>query len=246
MKIAKNKNEAAPLLRQVVKTATDQVAHAEKAYQKALKQSKDSLSEDTKLKLAALTQAKDALKAKEASQKSAQANLDKATEKLTLLKAKTMAAQTKVAKAEASLAEAKKALQDAKDYLSRLKNAPALLIEAKQALKVAKADLVAKEEIYKVEAAKLEGLLAAFAILEKEKSSSPILENGKNKAELTNLTAKTKIAPSTVKKDSKPASSYQAPTKVLPNTGSNQSSLSLAGLGLLSLLGLAVIKRSKD
>ena len=246
LKIAKNKNEAAPLLRQVVKTATDQVAHAEKAYQKALKQSKDSLSEDTKLKLVALTQAKDALKAKEASQNSAQANLDKATEKLTLLKAKTMAAQTKVAKAEASLAEAKKALQDAKDYLSRLKNAPALLTEAEQALRVAKADLVAKEEIYKVEAAKLEGLLAAFAILEKEQPSSPILENGKNKAELTNLTAKTKIAPSTVKKDSKPASSYQAPTKVLPNTGSNQSSLSLAGLGLLSLLGLAVIKRSKD
>ena len=89
-------------------------------------------------------------------------------------------------------------------------------------------------------------MLAAFAILRKEKSSSPILENGKNKSELTNLTAKTKIAPSIVKKDSKPASSYQAPTKVLPNTGSNQSSLSLAGLGLLSLLGLAVIKRSKD
>lgn len=91
LKIAKNKNEAAPLLRQVVQTAKDQVAHAEKAYQKALKQSKDSLSEDTKLKLVALTQAKDALKAKEASQNSAQANLDKATEKLTLLKAKTMA-----------------------------------------------------------------------------------------------------------------------------------------------------------
>ena len=246
LKIAKNKNEAAPLLRQVVKTAKDKVAHAEKAYQKALKQSKDSLSEDTKLKLAALTQAKDVFKDKEASQKSAQANLDKATEKLTLLRAKTTEAQTKVAKAETSLAEAKKTVQDAKDYLSRLKNAPALLKEAEQALRVAKADLFSKEEIYKVEAAKLEGLLAAFAILEKEQPSSPSLENGKNKAELTNLTAKTKIAPSTVKKDSKPVSNYQAPTKVLPNTGSNQSSLSLAGLGLLSLLGLAVIKRSKD
>ena len=140
----------------------------------------------------------------------------------------------------------KKSVQKAKNYLSRLKNAPSLLKEAEQALRVAKADLVAKEEIYKVEAAKLEGLLAAFAILEKEQPSSPSLENGKNKAELTNMTAKTKIAPSTVKKDSKPASNYQAPTKVLPNTGSNQSSLSLAGLGLLSLLGLAVIKRSKD
>ena len=66
----------------------------------------------------------------------------------------------------------KKSVQKAKNYLSRLKNAPALLTEAEQTLKVATADLVAKVEIYKIEAAKVEGLLAAFAILEKEQPSS--------------------------------------------------------------------------
>ena len=232
---AQNKQEKAPLLREVVKTAKDKLAKAERTYQAELENSKNSASEETKAKLAVLAKAQASLKEKEAAQATAQKTAEEANAKLAELKAATATAQEKATAAAIALEEAQRAVQAAKDYVTRLQNAPALLKEAEAALNDAKANLASKEETYRVENAKLEALKAALAALE---TGDPTNLVSKNERKVL------KVTTTGVKKGKKPVQTYQAPA-ALPKTGSAESSLALAGLGLLSMLGLAFAKRRK-
>ena len=232
---AQNKQETAPLLREVVKTAKDKLAKAERTYQAELENSKNSASEETKAKLAVLAKAQASLKEKEAAQASAQKTAEEANAKLAELKAATANAQEKATAAATALEEAQRAVQAAKDYVSRLQNAPALLKEAEAALNDAKANLASKEETYRVENAKLEALKAALAALETDDPTNLVSKNERKVL---------KVTTTGVKKGKKPVQTYQAPA-ALPKTGSAESSLALAGLGLLSMLGLAFAKRRK-
>ena len=232
---AQNKQETAPLLREVVKTAKDKLAKAERTYQAELENSKNSASEETKAKLAVLAKAQASLKEKEAAQATAQKTAEEANAKLAELKAATATAQEKATAAATALEEAQRAVQAAKDYVTRLQNAPALLKEAEAALNDAKANLASKEETYRVENAKLEALKAALAALE---TGDPTNLVSKNERKVL------KVTTTGVKKGKKPVQTYQAPA-ALPKTGSAESSLALAGLGLLSMLGLAFAKRRK-
>lgn len=232
---AQNKQETAPLLREVVKTAKDKLAKAERTYQAELENSKNSASEETKAKLAVLDKAQASLKEKEAAQASAQKTAEGANAKLAELKAATATAQEKATAASAALAEAQRAVQAAKDYVSRLQNAPALLKEAEAALNDAKANLASKEETYRVENAKLEALKAALAALETDDPTNLVSKNERKVL---------KVTTTGVKNGKKPVQTYQAPA-ALPKTGSTESSLALVGLGLLSMLGLAFAKRRK-
>lgn len=220
---AQNKQETAPLLREVVKTAKDKLAKAERTYQAELENSKNSASEETKAKLAVLAKAQASLKEKEAAQASAQKTAEEANAKLAELKAAT------------ALEEAQHAVQAAKDYVTRLQNAPALLKEAEAALNDAKANLASKEETYRVENAKLEALKAALAALETDDPTNLVSKNERKVL---------KVTTTGVKKGKKPVQTYQAPA-ALPKTGSAESSLALVGMGLLSMLGLAFAKRRK-
>ena len=232
---AQNKQEKAPLLREVVKTAKDKLAKAERTYQAELENSKNSASEETKAKLAVLAKAQASLKEKEAAQASAQKTAEEANAKLAELKAATATAQEKATAAATALEEAQRAVQASKDYVSRLQNAPALLKEAEADLNDAKANLASKEETYRVENAKLEALKAALAALETDDPTNLVSKNERKVL---------KVTTTGVKKGKKPAQTYQAPA-ALPKTGSDESSLALAGLGLLSMLGLAFAKRRK-
>lgn len=232
---AQNKQETAPLLREVVKTAKDKLAKAERTYQAELENSKNSASEETKAKLAVLAKAQASLKEKEAAQTSAQKTAEEANAKLAELKAATANAQEKATAAATALEEAQRAVQAAKDYVTRLQNAPALLKEAEAALNDAKANLASKEETYRVENAKLEALKAALAALETDDPTNLVSKNERKVL---------KVTTTGVKKGKKPVQTYQAPA-ALPKTGSAESSLALAGLGLLSMLGLAFAKRRK-
>lgn len=232
---AQNKQETAPLLREVVKTAKDKLAMAERTYQTELENSKNSASEETKAKLAVLAKAQASLKEKEAAQASARKTAEEANAKLAELKAATANAQEKATAASAALAEAQRAVQAAKDYVSRLQNAPALLKEAEAALNDAKVNLASKEETYRVENAKLDALKAALAALETDDPTNLVSKNERKVL---------KVTTTGVKKGKKPVQTYQAPA-TLPKTGSAESSLTLAGLGLLSMLGLAFAKRRK-
>ena len=232
---AQNKQETAPLLREVVKTAKDKLAKAERTYQAELENSKNSASEETKAKLAVLAKAQASLKEKEAAQATAQKTAEEANAKLAELKAATATAQEKATAAATALEEAQRAVQAAKDYVTRLQNAPALLKEAEAALNDAKANLASKEETYRVENAKLEALKAALAALE---TGDPTNLVSKNERKVL------KVTTTGVKNGKKPVQTYQAPA-ALPKTGSAESSLALAGLGLLSMLGLAFAKRRK-
>ena len=232
---AQNKQETAPLLREVVKTAKDKLAKAERTYQAELENSKNSASEETKAKLAVLAKAQASLKEKEAAQTTAQKTAEEANAKLEALKAATATAQEKATAASAALAEAQRAVQAAKDYVSRLQNAPALLKEAEAALNDAKANLASKEETYRVENAKLEALKAALAALETDDPTNLVSKNERKVL---------KVTTTGVKNGKKPVQTYQAPA-ALPKTGSTESSLALVGLGLLSMLGLAFAKRRK-
>ncbi|RKV65065.1 MAG: SEC10/PgrA surface exclusion domain-containing protein, partial [Streptococcus sp.] len=232
---AQNKQETAPLLREVVKTAKDKLAKAERTYQAELENSKNSASEETKAKLAVLAKAQASLKEKEAAQATAQKTAEEANAKLAELKAATANAQEKATAAATALEEAQRAVQAAKDYVTRLQNAPALLKEAEAALNDAKANLASKEETYRVENAKLEALKAALAALETDDPTNLVSKNERKVL---------KVTTTGVKKGKKPVQTYQAPA-ALPKTGSAESSLALAGLGLLSMLGLAFAKRRK-
>ena len=232
---AQNKQETAPLLREVVKTAKDKLAKAESNYQAELENSKNSASEETKAKLAVLAKAQASLKEKEAAQATAQKTAEGANAKLAELKVATATAQEKATAAATSLEEAQRAVQAAKDYVTRLQNAPALLKEAEASLNDAKANLASKEETYRVENAKLEALKAALAALE---TGDPTNLVSKNERKVL------KVTTTGVKKGKKPVQTYQAPA-ALPKTGSTESSLALAGLGLLSMLGLVFAKRRK-
>ena len=232
---AQNKQGTAPLLREVVKTAKDKLAMAERTYQTELENSKNSASEETKAKLAVLAKAQASLKEKEAAQASAQKKAEEANAKLAELKAATANAQEKAAAAATALEEAQRSVQAAKDYVSRLQNAPALLKEAEAALNDAKANLASKEETYRVENAKLEALKASLAALETDDPTNLVSKNERKVL---------KVTTTGVKHGKKPVQTYQAPA-ALPKTGSAESSLALAGLGLLSMLGLAFAKRRK-
>ena len=232
---AQNKQETAPLLREVVKTAKDKLAKAERIYQAELENSKNSASEETKAKLAVLAKAQASLKEKEAAQASAQKTAEEANAKLAELKAATANAQEKATAAATALEEAQRSVQAAKDYVARLQNAPALLKEAEAALNDAKANLASKEETYRVENAKLEALKAALAALETDDPTNLVSKNERKVL---------KVTTTGVKHGKKPVQTYQAPA-ALPKTGSAESSLALAGLGLLSMLGLAFAKRRK-
>ena len=232
---AQNKQETAPLLREVVKTAKDKLAKAESNYQAELENSKNSASEETKAKLAVLAKAQASLKEKEAAQASAQKTAEQANAKLAELRAATANAQEKATAAATALEEAQRAVQAAKDYVARLQNAPALLKEAEAALNDAKANLASKEETYRVENAKLEALKAALAALETDDPTNLVSKNERKVL---------KVTTTGVKNGKKPVQTYQAPA-ALPKTGSAESSLALAGLGLLSMLGLAFVKRRK-
>lgn len=232
---AQNKQETAPLLREVVKTAKDKLAKAERTYQAELENSKNSASEETKAKLAVLAKAQASLKEKEAAQASAQKTAEEANAKLAELKAATATAQEKATAAATALEEAQHAVQAAKDYVTRLQNAPALLKEAEAALNDAKANLASKEETYRVENAKLEALKAALAALETDDPTNLVSKNERKVL---------KVTTTGVKKGKKPVQTYQAPA-ALPKTGSAESSLALVGMGLLSMLGLAFAKRRK-
>ena len=232
---AQNKQETAPLLREVVKTAKDKLAKAERTYQAELENSKNSASEETKAKLAVLAKAQASLKEKEAAQATAQKTAEEANAKLAELKAATATAQEKATAAATALEEAQRAVQAAKDYVTRLQNAPALLKEAEAALDDAKANLASKEETYRVENAKLDALKAALAALETDDPTNFVSKNERKVL---------KVTTTGVKKGKKPVQTYQAPA-ALPKTGSAESSLALAGLGLLSMLGLAFAKRRK-
>ena len=232
---AQNKQETAPLLREVVKTAKDKLAKAERTYQAELENSKNSASEETKAKLAVLAKAQASLKEKEAAQASAQKTAEGANAKLAELKAATATAQEKATAAATALEEAQRAVQAAKDYVTRLQNAPALLKEAEAALNDAKANLASKEETYRVENAKLEALKAALAALETDDPTNLVSKNERKVL---------KVTTTGVKNGKKPVQTYQAPA-ALPKTGSAESSLALAGLGLLSMLGLVFAKRRK-
>ncbi|EGJ42620.1 hypothetical protein HMPREF9396_2127 [Streptococcus sanguinis SK1059] len=232
---AQNKQETAPLLREVVKTAKDKLAKVERTYQTELENSKNSASEETKAKLAVLAKAQASLKEKEAAQTSAQKTAEQANAKLAELKAATANAQEKATAAATALEEAQRAVQAAKDYVSRLQNAPALLKEAEAALNDAKANLASKEETYRVENAKLEALKAALAALETDDPTNLVSKNERKVL---------KVTTTGVKNGKKPVQTYQAPA-ALPKTGSVESSLALAGLGLLSMLGLAFAKRRR-
>ena len=232
---AQNKQEKAPLLREVVKTAKDKLAKAERTYQAELENSKNSASEETKAKLAVLDKAQASLKEKEAAQASAQKTAEGANAKLAELKAATATAQEKATAAATALEEAQRAVQAAKDYVTRLQNAPALLKEAEASLNDAKANLASKEETYRVENAKLEALKAALAALETDDPTNLVSKNERKVL---------KVTTTGVKNGKKPVQTYQAPA-ALPKTGSAESSLALAGLGLLSMLGLAFAKRRK-
>ena len=227
--------ETAPLLREVVKTAKDKLAMAERTYQTELENSKNSASEETKAKLAVLAKAQASLKEKEAAQASARKTAEEANAKLAELKAATANAQEKATAASAALAEAQRAVQAAKDYVSRLQNAPALLKEAEAALNDAKVNLASKEETYRVENAKLDALKAALAALETDDPTNLVSKNERKVL---------KVTTTGVKKGKKPVQTYQAPA-TLPKTGSAESSLALSGLGLLSMLGLVFAKRRK-
>jgi len=229
---AQNKQETAPLLREVVKTAKDKLAKAERTYQAELENSKNSASEETKAKLAVLAKAQASLKEKEAAQATAQKTAEEANAKLAELKAATATAQEKATAAATALEEAQRAVQAAKDYVTRLQNAPALLKEAEAALDDAKANLASKEETYRVENAKLDALKAALAALETDDPTNFVSKNERKVL---------KVTTTGVKKGKKPVQTYQAPA-ALPKTGSAESSLALAGLGLLSMLGLAFAK----
>ena len=100
---AQNKQETAPLLREVVKTAKDKLAKAERTYQAELENSKNSASEETKAKLAVLAKAQASLKEKEAAQASAQKTAEGANAKLAELKAATATAQEKATAAAIAL-----------------------------------------------------------------------------------------------------------------------------------------------
>ncbi|CEL89501.1 SEC10/PgrA surface exclusion domain-containing protein [Streptococcus sanguinis] len=232
---AQNKQETAPLLREVVKTAKDKLAKAERTYQAELENSKNSASEETKAKLAVLAKAQASLKEKESAQASAQKTAEEANAKLEALKAATANAQEKATAAATALAEAQSAVQAAKDYVTRLQNAPALLKAAEAALNDAKANLASKEETYRVENAKLEALKAALAALETDDPTNLVSKNERKVL---------KVTTTGVKKGKKPVQTYQAPA-ALPKTGSAESSLALVGMGLLSMLGLAFAKRRK-
>ena len=232
---AQNKQETAPLLREVVKTAKDKLAKAERTYQAELENSKNSASEETKAKLAVLAKAQASLKEKEAAQTSAQKTAEEANAKLAELKAATANAQEKATAAATALEEAQRAVQAAKDYVTSLQNAPALLKEAEAALNDAKANLASKEETYRVENAKLEALKAALAALETDDPTNLVSKNERKVL---------KVTTTGVKKGKKPVQTYQAPA-ALPKTGSAESSLALVGMGLLSMLGLAFAKRRK-
>ena len=232
---AQNKQETAPLLREVVKTAKDKLAKVERTYQTELENSKNSASEETKAKLAVLAKAQASLKEKEAAQASAQKTAEQANAKLAELRAATANAQEKATAAATALEEAQRAVQAAKDYVARLQNAPALLKEAEAALNDAKANLASKEETYRVENAKLEALKAALAALETDDPTNLVSKNERKVL---------KVTTTGVKNGKKPVQTYQAPA-ALPKTGSAESSLALAGLGLLSTLGLAFAKRRK-
>ena len=232
---AQNKQETAPLLREVVKTAKDKLAKAERTYQAELENSKNSASEETKAKLAVLAKAQASLKEKEAAQASAQKTAEEANAKLAELKAATATAQEKATASATALEEAQRAVQAAKDYVTSLQNAPALLKEAEAALNDAKANLASKEETYRVENAKLEALKAALAALETDDPTNLVSKNERKVL---------KVTTTGVKNGKKPVQTYQAPA-ALPKTGSAESSLALAGLGLLSMLGLAFAKRRK-
>ena len=232
---AQNKQETAPLLREVVKTAKDKLAKVERTYQTELENSKNSASEETKAKLAVLAKAQASLKEKEAAQASAQKTAEQANAKLAELRAATANAQEKATAAATALEEAQRAVQAAKDYVARLQNAPALLKEAEAALNDAKANLASKEETYRVENAKLEALKAALAALETDDPTNLVSKNERKVL---------KVTTTGVKNGKKPVQTYQAPA-ALPKTGSAESSLALAGLGLLSMLGLAFAKRRK-
>ena len=232
---AQNKQETAPLLREVVKTAKDKLAKAERTYQAELENSKNSASEETKAKLAVLAKAQASLKEKEAAQTSAQKTAEEANAKLAELKAATANAQEKATAAATALEEAQRAVQAAKDYVTRLQNAPALLKEAEAALNDAKANLASKEETYRVETAKLEALKAALAALEADDPTNLISKNERKVL---------KVTTTGVKKGKKPVQTYQAPA-ALPKTGSAESSLALVGMGLLSMLGMVFAKRRK-
>lgn len=232
---AQNKQETAPLLREVVKTAKDKLAKVERTYQTELENSKNSASEETKAKLAVLAKAQASLKEKEAAQASAQKTAEQANAKLAELRAATANAQEKATAAATALEEAQRAVQAAKDYVARLQNAPALLKEAEAALNDAKANLASKEETYRVENAKLEALKAALAALETDDPTNLVSKNERKVL---------KVTTTGVKNGKKPVQTYQAPA-ALPKTGSAESSLALAGLGLLSMLGLAFEKRRK-
>ncbi|KXT77387.1 hypothetical protein STRDD11_02637 [Streptococcus sp. DD11] len=233
---AQNKREAAPLLREVVQTAKDQLAKQERAYETALENSKKTASEETKARLAALAHAQTSLKEKEAAQARAQQAAEAANAELAELKAATAAAQEKAAAAATALAEVKKAVQAAQDYVYRLQNAPALLKKAEADLNEAKADLASKEEAYQTESAKLEALKAALAALEAEDPAKLDVKGEQQVLKVRATGSKTGV---------KPAPIYQAPAAALPKTGSAQSPLALAGIGLLSALGLAFGKRRK-
>ena len=232
---AQNKQETAPLLREVVKTAKDKLAKAERTYQAELENSKNSASEETKAKLAVLAKAQASLKEKETAQATAQKTAEEANAKLAELKAATANAQEKATAAATALEEAQRAVQAAKDYVTSLQNAPALLKEAEAALNDAKANLASKEETYRVENAKLEALKAALAALETDDPTNLVSKNERKVL---------KVTTTGVKNGKKPVQTYQAPA-ALPKTGSAESSLALAGLGLLSMLGLAFAKRRK-
>ena len=95
--------------------------------------------------------------------------------------------------------------------------------------------LTSGAETYRVENAKLDALKAALAALETDDPTNLVSKNERKVL---------KVTTTGVKKGKKPVQTYQAPA-TLPKTGSAESSLTLAGLGLLSMLGLAFAKRRK-
>jgi len=228
-------NQEADAARKDLAASQAKVDAAQPTVQAELENSKNSASEETKAKLAVLAKAQASLKEKETAQATAQKTAEEANAKLAELKAATANAQEKATAAATALEEAQRAVQAAKDYVTSLQNAPALLKEAEAALNDAKANLASKEETYRVENAKLEALKAALAALETDDPTNLVSKNERKVL---------KVTTTGVKNGKKPVQTYQAPA-ALPKTGSAESSLALAGLGLLSMLGLAFAKRRK-
>ncbi|HEL1617642.1 TPA: SEC10/PgrA surface exclusion domain-containing protein [Streptococcus suis] len=217
-----------------------------------------ALEKDVKVKQSNLNKAKAELTTQQFELKSAKEVLTKEEEELIRLEGLRDKAQENLTRAETGLEEAKKAVRSAEQELLDLQNAPEKLEEAKRNYEKAQQQLKEAKETFDDASALLETLLTERdtklseykelkAKFDLNQAKLKDLENqAKNKVIVTLPDGTIVAVPKIESTTEKVTYSRVERAKTLPNTGEQTSLLALAGLTVLSSLGLVSARRRKQ